>query len=119
MIVASSLFVAQAGPSSGGLVGMVPFVLVLFIFYFLVIRPNQTEQRDHASLLASLKKDDRIATTGGLHGKIVEVKEHLVVLEIADRVRVIIDKPSVKRRLEEAGAEKAPDKTKPDAQKGA
>ncbi len=92
-------FLAQA--SGQGLIGMVPFALVIFIFYFLVIRPQNTEQKNHQALLASLKKDDRITTTGGLHGKIVEVKEHLVIVEVADKVRVIIDKPSVKQRLTE------------------
>ncbi len=93
-------FLAQA--TGQGWIGMVPFALVIFIFYFLVIRPQNTEQKSHQALLAALKKDDRVTTTGGLHGKIVEVREHLVVLEIADKVRVIIDKPSVKQRLTEA-----------------
>ncbi len=99
MILEMPVFFAQA--QGQGLIGMVPFLLVIFIFYFLVIRPQQSEQKSHQTLLASLKKDDRVTTTGGLHGKIVEVKEHLVVLEVADRVRVIIDKPSVKQRLTE------------------
>jgi preprotein translocase subunit YajC len=93
-------FLAQA--QGQGFIGMVPFLLVIFIFYFLVIRPQGQEQKNHQALLASLKKDDRVTTTGGLHGKIVEVKDHLVVLEVADKVRVIIDKPSVKQRLTEA-----------------
>jgi preprotein translocase subunit YajC len=96
-------FLAQA--QGQGLIGMVPFLLVIFIFYFLVIRPQQTDQKNHQTLLASLKKDDRVTTTGGLHGKVVEVRDHLVVLEVADRVRVIIDKPSVKQRLTEADSE--------------
>ena len=100
MIYAPPFFLAQA--QGQGFIGMVPFLLVIFIFYFLVIRPQQTEQKNHQTLLASLKKDDRVTTTGGLHGKIVEVKDHLVVLEVADKVRVIIDKPSVKQRLTEA-----------------
>jgi hypothetical protein len=68
----TTLFFAQASPGAGP-IQIVPYILILFVFYLLVIRPNQTEQRDH-----------------------------LVVLEIADKVRVIIDKPSVKRRLDVA-----------------
>ena len=92
-------FLAQA--QGQGFIGMVPFLLVIFIFYFLVIRPQQTEQKNHQTLLTSLKKDDRITTTGGLHGKIDEVRDHLVVLEVAPKVLVIIDKASVKQRLTE------------------
>ncbi len=99
MNLETPVFLAQA--QGQGLIGMVPFLLVIFIFYFLVIRPQQNDQKNHQTLLASLKKDDRVTTTGGLHGKIVEVKDHLVVLEVADRVRVIIDKPSIKQRLSE------------------
>jgi hypothetical protein len=61
------VFLAQA--QGQGLIGMVPFLLVIFIFYFLVIRPQQTDQKNHQTLLASLKKDDRVSTTGGLHGQ--------------------------------------------------
>jgi len=100
MNFAPPVFLAQA--QGQGLIGMVPFLLVIFIFYFLVLRPQQTEQKNHQALLASLKKDDRITTTGGLHGKIDEVREHLIVLEVAPKVLVIIDKPSVKQRLTEA-----------------
>jgi preprotein translocase subunit YajC len=110
MIPTLPVFVAQA--QSQGLIGMVPLVLVLFIFYFLVLRPQNQEHKNHQALLASLKKDDRVATTGGLHGKVYEVRDHLVVLEIADKVRVIIDKASVKQRLtdgDSAASTKEPD----------
>jgi preprotein translocase subunit YajC len=110
------IFVAQA--QGQGLISMVPFALVIFIFYFLVIRPQNTEQKNHQALLAALKKDDRVATTGGLHGKIVEVKEHLVVLEIADKVRVIIDKPSVKKRMTEADSAASTKEPEAGASKG-
>lgn len=96
---APPFFLAQA--QGQGFIGMVPFLLVIFIFYFLVIRPQSTEQKNHQALLASLKKDDRVTTTGGLHGKIDEVKDHIVVLEVAHKVLVIIDKASVKQRLTE------------------
>ena len=116
MIREMPVFLAQA--QGQGLIGMVPFLLVIFIFYFLVIRPQQTDQKNHQTLLASLKKDDRVTTTGGLHGKVVEVREHLVVLEVADRVRVIIDKPSVKQRLTEADSEASTKEPAAGASKG-
>ena len=111
MIREMPVFLAQA--QGQGLIGMVPFLLVIFIFYFLVIRPQQTDQKNHQTLLASLKKDDRVTTTGGLHGKIVEVKEHLVVLEVARNVVVIIEKSSIKQRL--SGVDSAASNQEPTA----
>ena len=115
MIRELPVFLAQA---QAQWISMVPFLAVIAIFYLLVIRPQQTEQQNHKTMLASLKKDDRVTTMGGLHGKIVEVKEHLVVLEVADRVRVIIDKPSVKQRLTEGDSAASPQEPTAGASKG-
>lgn len=95
------VFLAQTPPAAGpggGLMQIVPFVAILAIFYFLVIRPQQREQAAHRELLSGLKKGDQVVTISGLHGKIWEVRDNEVVLEIADKVRVNIDKVSVKRR---------------------
>jgi preprotein translocase subunit YajC len=92
--------VAQASPGSGPL-GFVPFILILAIIYFMVLRPQQQEQKQHQALLASLQKGDRVVTSSGLHGRIHEVGEKEITLEIADKVRVTIDRVSVKRRHEQ------------------
>ncbi len=77
--------------------------LIFGIFYFLLIRPQAKEQKEHQSLLASLKAGDRVVTASGLHGKVHLVKDDVVILEVADKVRVTVDKPSIRRRV--AGGE--------------
>jgi preprotein translocase subunit YajC len=80
-------------PQSGGglaavLPQLVPIVLVLGIFFFLVIRPQQRERRNREQMLAALKKGDRITTSGGLIGTIVNVTDRRVTLKLGDSVRV-------------------------------
>ena len=66
-----------ANPAGQGspLLGMLPFIMIMPIFYFLLIRPQQKKQKLFQALLSKLKKDDRIVTSGGIHGLIVAVKE--------------------------------------------
>jgi preprotein translocase subunit YajC len=80
-------------PQSGGgpasmLIQLLPIVLVLGIFFFLVIRPQQRERRRREEMLASLKKGDRVVTSGGLIGTIVAVTDRRVSLKLGDSVRV-------------------------------
>ncbi len=67
------------------------------IFYFLIIRPQQKERRGRERMLAGLKKGDRVVTTGGLHGTIMGLNEHTVILRIADQVRVEVDRAALSR----------------------
>jgi preprotein translocase subunit YajC len=80
-------------PQSGGgfaavLPQLVPIVLVLGIFFFLVIRPQQRERRNREQMLAAIKKGDRVVTSGGLIGTIVGVTDRRVTLKLGDSVRV-------------------------------
>jgi preprotein translocase subunit YajC len=77
-----------AGAQSGGFSMLVPLLLMFAVFYFLLIRPQQKKQRKHQDMLKSLKVGDRIITSGGLCGTIVEGGEHFIKLEIADKIRV-------------------------------
>jgi len=71
---------------------------IFAIFYFLLIRPQQKEQKEHQTLLGALQKGDRVATASGMHGKVWEVRDAEVVLEVADKVRIIVDKSAIKRK---------------------
>src|SRR5687768_4342405 len=92
---------AQAAPAARqpGFMDMLPMMLIIFgIFYFFLIRPQQKEQREHQSLLAGLQKGDKVVTASGVHGRIWEVGEATVQLEVADRVRITVDKLAIKRK---------------------
>jgi preprotein translocase subunit YajC len=69
--------------------------LVFVIFYFLLIRPQQKRQKDHQKLLESLKKGDRVVTSGGMYGNVVGVKDDIVVLKIAENVKIEVAKSAV------------------------
>lgn len=88
----------QASP--GGLLESLPMLVAIFlIFYFLVIRPQQQDQKRAQEMLAGLQKGDYVVTSSGLHGRITEVQTDTVIVEIADKVRVTLDKSAVKRKL--------------------
>lgn len=72
--------------------------LMLAIIYFMVIRPQSQQQADHQALVAAISKDDEVVTKSGLHGKVVQVNEQTVVLEIGERARVTFDKDAIARR---------------------
>lgn len=72
--------------------------LMLGIIYFLVIRPQSQQQADHQAFVAALGKDDEVVTKSGLHGRVVQVNESTVILEIGERARVTFDKDAIVRR---------------------
>ena len=97
-----SLLLAQAeAPAQSPLAGpqnMLFLVAIFFgIFYFMIIRPQQKQQKTHTSYLESLKKGDEVITNGGLIGRIAGVQGDVLTLEIANNVRVRVLKDQVNR----------------------
>lgn len=74
---------------------VVPMIFMVVIFYFLLIRPQQKKAKEHKALLDNLKKGDRVLTNGGIIGTIVNIDDQLVILEIADKVRIEIARPYI------------------------
>jgi len=92
-------------PGGGGAPGgsfsvFIPLVLMFAVFYFLLIRPQQKKQRQQQDMLKGLKVGDRVLTTGGLYGTIVAGGDHIVKLEIADKVRVDVGRSSIAGKVE-------------------
>ena len=89
---------AQAAPGAGGpgpLVTILPFVLIFIIMYFMVIRPQQKKAREHQEMLGKLKRNDEVMTSGGIYGKVVDLKETVVTLEVAPNVRIRVHRPQI------------------------
>lgn len=84
----------------GGFEQFIPIVLIFGLMWLLIIRPQNQERAAHEALIASLAKDDRVVTQGGIFGKIVSVATETVVMEIADKTRVTLEKKFVARRIE-------------------
>ena len=104
---------AQAGPAGSppALVSFAPLVLIFVVFYFLLIRPQQQKAKEHRTMLSNLKRNDDVVTTGGLFGKIIEMNDKVVKLEIAPNVRVRVERSQI-ASLANAGSEEDKDKAK-------
>ncbi len=89
---------AQEAQPQGGGGSFVMLIIIFAIFYFLLIRPQQKEQKAHRELLGSLQKGQQVVTAAGMHGRVHEVSDSSVVLEVANNVRITVDKVAVKRR---------------------
>jgi len=88
----------QGAPQgAGSLVGFMPLILIFIVFYFLLIRPQQKKAKDHREMLSKIKKGDAVVTSGGIHGRIVGLTEGIVTLEVADKVRIKIDRSQIGR----------------------
>ena len=98
---------AQAAPGGAPspLMNFLPLVLIFVVFYFLLIRPQQQKQKELQKMLANLKLNDDVITTGGLYGKVVHITERIITLEIAPNVRVRCDRPQI-AAMANAGASK-------------
>jgi len=74
---------------------IIPYILIFFIFYFLVLKPQKEKQKEHANMLANLKKNDEVITVGGIHGKVVMIKDDTVILRVDDNVRIEFNKDAI------------------------
>ena len=72
-----------------------PLVFLFVIFYFMLIRPQQKKQKEHADLVAKLDKNDEVITAGGVHATVVSVGDKTAMIRIADNVKVEIEKTSI------------------------
>jgi preprotein translocase subunit YajC len=80
---------------SNPLASLLPLFLIIIVFYFFMIRPQMKRQKELRTYRESLQKNDKIITTGGIYGKVVDIKDTTVTVEIAENVRVRVDKSAV------------------------
>jgi len=90
--------VAMAAPGQGGpgaLVQLMPFALVLAIFYFIILMPMKRRQQKVADFLSGLKEGDKVVTSGGIYGTITKINDQALQLQIAERVRVDVSRNAI------------------------
>ena len=80
---------------------LIPLTLMGVVMYFLLIRPQQKQQKELAKMQGSLKKNDEVVTFGGIHGTVANVKEETVTLRVDDNVRLEVDKSAIARFVKE------------------
>lgn len=85
------------GPSFGDSLTslLVPMALMFGVFYLIVIRPQMKRQKDHDAMVAALQKGDRVVLNSGIYGKVARVENDVLVLEVADNVRLRVLKRAV------------------------
>jgi preprotein translocase subunit YajC len=97
--LAFSLLMGQpSGTGSGqsnALVTFLPLLLVFVVFYFFMIRPQMKKQKEMTNYRNALKKGDKVVTTGGIYGRIYEVKDNYVMLEVGGDLRLKVDKSAL------------------------
>jgi len=79
----------------GGFTAFVPLILMFAIFYFLLIRPQQKKAKDHQEMINTLKKGDRVITSGGIHGRITSLDDTTITLEVADKIKIKFSRGNV------------------------
>lgn len=93
---------ATGGTGAGsGWSSMIMIVALIAIFYFFMIAPQQKKQKKINAFRDSLKSGDKVMTAGGIYGRIRDIKDNAVILEIADGVRIKIDKNSIYKSMQD------------------
>jgi preprotein translocase subunit YajC len=90
--------VAMAAPTQGApsaWVQLMPFALVLAIFYFIILMPMKRRQQKVAAFLDGLKEGDKVVTSGGIYGTITKIGDQALQLQIADRVRIDVSRNAI------------------------
>lgn len=74
---------------------LLPFILMLVIFYFLLIRPQQKRAKERNAMLASLKKGDQVVTIGGMHGTITDLDDDTVTLKVSENTKIKFERSAI------------------------
>ncbi len=85
----------SAPPQGGGIAGFLPLLIILIVFWFFLIRPQMKQAKEHRQMVEGLTKGDEVVTNGGLLGKINEVGDNFILLEIAKGLEVKVQKQNV------------------------
>ncbi|RXS97921.1 preprotein translocase subunit YajC [Silvibacterium dinghuense] len=93
-VLTPTLLLAVALPP--GVLQFLPFVLIIVVFYFLLIRPNQKRQQTWQQMLGNLKSGDRVTTNGGIRGTILSIKDDAITLRVApDNIKIEVVKSAI------------------------
>jgi preprotein translocase subunit YajC len=105
MSLLSIMLVAGTGTGFGNIQPILMMVLIFVVFYFFMIRPQTKRQKEIKKQREAMQPGDKVVTSGGIYGKVKEIKETTVIVEIADNVRIKVDKNSVFASADDAQTE--------------
>ena len=101
--VAASVSQANSSSPGGSLMSfLVPMLLMFVVMYVILIRPQKRRHKEHQKMLDKVKSGDRVISNGGIYGTIAAVKERSLILEIADNVKIEIDRNSISAVIQDS-----------------
>mgnify|MGYP005749526609 FL=1 len=95
MFISNAYAQAAGDSATGGFMGLLPLILMFLILWFLMIRPQMKRAKEHKAMVAALAKGDEVITQGGMAGRIADIDENFVHLEVADNVNVVVQRGAV------------------------
>ena len=99
----STLIFVIAQQQQNSMLGMfLPLVMIIVVFYFFMIRPQMKRQKETQKFRDALQKGDKVVTTGGIYGRIEEIKEQIIFLEVAPNIKLKVDKSVVLKDMSDA-----------------
>ncbi len=89
------LFTPQEGSEGGGIMSFLPLILIIVVFYLFFIRPQMRKTKEQRKFRENLKKGDKVVTIGGLHGKIIEIKDTVIIIEVDGQQKLTFEKSAI------------------------
>lgn len=99
------LMAPQSSDGGSGIIGFLPIILMVLIFYFMIMRPSQKRRKEQQKMLDNIKKGDKVLTSGGIYGTVAGLDEKTVLVEIADKVKIKLDRGHIANVFSETGPE--------------
>lgn len=103
-------YLLMAPPAQGAeanpIMTFLPLILIIVVFYFFMIRPQMKKQKELAAFRNSIAKGDKVVTTGGIYGKVVEIKDTVVLLQVDENVKIRVDKAAIVKDMNDVAAQK-------------
>lgn len=91
----SNAYAQAAADPTGGLMGMLPLILMFIVLWFLMIRPQMKRAKEHKAMVAAIAKGDEVVTQGGIAGRVTQVGENYLHVEVADNVNIVVQAQAV------------------------
>lgn len=103
-------YLLMAQPAQGAepnpIMTFLPLILIIVVFYFFMIRPQMKKQKELAAFRNNIAKGDKVVTTGGIYGKILEIKDNVVLLQVDENVKIRVDKAALVKDMSDVQAQK-------------
>ncbi len=95
MFISNAYAQAQAAGQANSFMGLMPLILMFIVLWFIMIRPQMKRAKEHKAMVAALAKGDEVVTQGGIAGRIFELGDNFVHIEVADKVNIAVQRQAI------------------------